>query len=128
MKLKLIKLLNAQEGLQALANTKGLSSVVAYRIAKNVKALDEELNTYEETRKKLVEEKANKDEEGKPIIKDDKYDLTNKALKEVNKELNALLEEEVDIDIKELSLIDIDKAGLSALELSSIDFMIREEE
>ena len=43
MELTIKKLLNGKAALITLGNTKGLSSVIAYRIAKNIKAIDEVL-------------------------------------------------------------------------------------
>lgn len=126
--MKLSQLLNAQEALGTLGHAQGLSSVVAYRISKNIKAINLEIKEYDEARRKLCEEKTNKDEEGKPIIIDGRYDLTEEALKEVNNELEELLNEELDITIKQLTLEEIDRAGLSAFQIDSIDFMIEDKE
>ena len=68
--MKLLEIINSQSTLAELNNCKGLSSVTAYRIAKNIKVIDEELKVYNDQRVKLLEELANKDEEGKPIIKE----------------------------------------------------------
>ena len=45
--MKLIELLNAQNALGTLNNTRGLSAVTAYRVAKNIKVINNELKTYE---------------------------------------------------------------------------------
>lgn len=56
-----------------------------------IRLLDEKNKIYLEDRKELQEEHANKDEEGKAIIKDDKYDIPDMVafsddLKELNQE------------------------------------------
>ena len=132
MELAIKNLLNGKSTLVVLGNTKGLSSVIAYRIAKNIKAIDEELKIFEETRINLVKEYANKDEDGNPITKKDEtgnevFDIENEKMKLLSQEIEKLQDEKVNIDIKQLSLEEIDKAELSPLELSSIDFMISEE-
>lgn len=124
MEIKLNDLLIARSALVSLANAKGLSAVIAYHISKDIKLINEEIKNYEETRTKLIEEKANKNEDGNPIIEDDAYSLSNESLVYVEKELNSLLNESIDLDIKKISLNDIDKAGLSPLEISSIEFML----
>ena len=63
MKLELNTLLTAQQALGTLGNTRGLSSVVAYRISKNIKAITKEIEVYEESRIKLLEEHSYKDDE-----------------------------------------------------------------
>lgn len=122
--MKLGVLINSKNTLSILGNTKGLKSTVAYRILKNIKAVNAEIKAYDETRTKVCEEYANKNDEGKAIIKDNKYDISSDNLIKVNEELDKLINEEVDIDIKKIKLEDIDKVGLSALEISSIEFML----
>lgn len=120
---------NIPSVLEILGSTKGLSSVTAYRISKNIKVITEEEKTYQDTRIKLCKEYAEKDDKGEPIVIDDKkYDISAENLKKFNKELNNLLEEEIDIEIKKLSLHEIDRVGLSAFELNSIEFMLNLEE
>jgi len=126
--MKLLQLINAERALGTLGNTKGLSSITAYRISKNIKAILEEIKTYNDTRTKMCEEYADKDKEGKPIIKDNKYIMSTEKEIQLNEELGKLLNEDVDIQIKKVSLVDINKAGLSPLELDSIEFMIDFEE
>lgn len=129
MKLELNTLLTAQQTLATLGNTRGLSSVVAYRISKNIKAVSKEMEVYEESRKKLLEEHSNKDDEGNVIIKDDNtYDVIDGHMEIINKELDELRKEEVELDIKKINIFDIDKAGLSPFELETIEFMINFEE
>ena len=100
--MKLLQLINAERALGTLGNTKGLSSITAYRISKNIKSILEEIKTYNDTRTKMCEEYADKAKDGKPIIKDNKYIMS--------------------------TLEDINKAGLSPLELDSIEFMLDFEE
>ena len=128
MKMKLLQLINAERALGTLGNTKGLSSITAYRISKNIKSILEEIKTYNDTRTKMCEEYADKDKEGKPIIKDNKYIMSTEKEIQLNEELGKLLDEDVDIQIKKVSLEDINKAGLSPLELDSIEFMLDFEE
>ncbi len=126
--MKLLRLINAERALGTLGNTKGLSSITAYRISKNIKAVLEEIKAYNDTRTKTCEEYADKDKEGKPIIKDNKYIMSTEKEVQLNDELGKLLNEDVDIQIKKIKLNDIDKAGLSPMELDSIEFMIDFEE
>lgn len=128
--MKLLEIINSQSTLAELNNCKGLSSVTAYRIAKNIKVIDEELKVYNDQRVKLLEELANKDEEGKPIIKEEngmkEYDLSKENKVKLQEEIDKLLDEEVNIDIKKVSLEQLDRAGLSPAQLSTIEYMIEE--
>lgn len=128
MKLKIRTLVMCERALGTLGNTKGLSSITAYRISKNIKAISKEITDYNDARTKICEEYADKDIEGKPIIKDNKYIMSTEKEIQLNGEIGKLLNEEVDIQIKKVTLDDIDKAGLSPMELDSIEFMIDFEE
>lgn len=128
--MKLLDILNSQSTLTELNNCKGLSSVTAYRIAKNIKLVNEELKVYNDQRIKLLENLANKDKDGKPIIKEDdgmqEYDLTDENKLKLQEEVNKLLEEEINMDIKKVSLEQLDGAGLSPAQLSTIEYMLEE--
>nr|DAN43548.1 MAG TPA: Protein of unknown function (DUF1617) [Caudoviricetes sp.] len=130
--MKLLDILNSQSTLAELNNCKGLSSVTAYRIAKNIKLVNEELKDYNEQRIKLLEELANKDEDDKPIINEEngmqEYELTDENKVKLQEEIDKLLDEEINIDIKKVSLEQLDRAGLSPAQLSTIEFMIVIEE
>lgn len=130
--MKLIDIMNSQSTLSELNNCKGLSSVTAYRIAKNIKLVNEELKDYNEQRIKLLEELANKDEDDKPIINEEngmqEYELTDENKVKLQEEIDKLLDEEINIDIKKVSLEQLDRAGLSPAQLSTIEFMIVIEE
>lgn len=125
MEIKLVTLLNAQKTLVELHKQRGLSGVTAYRIMKNAKVIDEEFKSYDEQRVKLCEEFATKDENGKPIIKDDSnYDISNENMAKCLEELSKLREETVELPIKKVKLEDIDAAGFSPAEIENIEFML----
>lgn len=122
--MKLLQLINAENALSHLGNAKGLSSVTAYRISKNIKTIFEEIKSYNDTRTKICIEYADKDNDGKPVIKNNRYCISRENEIKLNEELSKLLNEDADINIKKVTLEDIDKVGLSPLELDSIEFMI----
>lgn len=124
MKLLMNDIVRSESALTALGNTNGLSSIVAYRIFKNIKALHEEITLYNETRKKLCFAYANKDDKGNPIIKNNSYDIPKDKKEQFDNEFQELINMEVDIDIKKIKLEDIDKAGLSPFQIESIEFML----
>lgn len=128
MKITLNKLINSKYVLIELGNTKGLSSIVSYSLLKNIKKINEELESYDKARIKICEENANKDDKGNPIIKNNTYDMDEKSLVFVNSEIERLKEEIIDIDIRKINITDIDKAGLSAFEIESIDYMLNDDD
>lgn len=121
-------ILESKDALAKLNNTQGMPSVVAYRIGKSIKALDNELQTYDEVRTKMLTEAANKDEEGKPVIIEEtgQYDIPKDKLEDIYKEIEKLQREEVNVEFKKVSVDDISKADLTPRELMQIDFMLEE--
>lgn len=126
MKLKLGQLVNADPALKKINNAHGLTVMRAYVIAKNIKKIAPELEIYEETRGKLLEEKADKDSEGKAIIEGGNYKLSSNARREALDEISQLQQNEVDLDLTQIELEDLNSAGLTPQELLSIEFMIKE--
>lgn len=121
-------ILGSMEALNKLNNAHGMSSVVAFRIGKNIKAIESEVKVFDDVRTKLLEKFANKDENGNPIIDKDtnQYDVPADKLEALKKEIKKLQNEEVKVDIKKLSLDDVEKADLSPRELISIEYMLED--
>lgn len=121
-------ILDSMEALNKLNNAHGMSSVVAFRIGKNIKAIEGEVKVFDDVRTKLLEEAANKDENGKPIIDKgtNQYDVPADKLEHLAKEIEKLQNEEVKVDIKKVSLDDVEKADLSPRELMSIEYMLED--
>ncbi|MFB7301672.1 DUF1617 family protein [Heyndrickxia sporothermodurans] len=61
-----------------------------------INLLNERLKRYEDDRKELLEEHANKDADGKPIINDNQYDIKDMAA--LNKDMKELNEEKLVIE------------------------------
>ena len=121
-------ILDSMEALNKLNNAHGMSSVVAFRIGKNIKAIEGEVKVFDDVRTKLLEEAANKDGNGKPIIdkNTNQYDVPVDKLEALEKEIKKLQNEEIKVDIKKLSLDDVEKADLSPRELMSIEYMLED--
>lgn len=122
--MRIVDLLMARETLQKLGSVEGLNSIIAYKIAKNIKTIDKELSTYDETRIKIVKEYADKDDEGNPVVVNNQYQLEEDNVVKVNQEIAEVQQLETNVDISTVALGDIEKAGLSPLEIMSIEFML----
>ena len=120
-------ILKSREVLAKLNNAKGIPSVAAYRIGKNVMKLEEELKPYNDARIKVLEEFSNKDENGEAIINKEtrQYDIPWDKFQDLLKEIEVLENEEINVDIKKVAIEDIDKAELSPRELMTIEFMLK---
>lgn len=110
-----------------------LPSKLSYAIGRNVKKLEEEVRSYNEEREKICKRLAEKDEEGNPITKDGKYDISEENKKILDEELDALLDTDIDVDIHTVDIDPIldqcDGAERyhvpTARELMTLEFMIR---
>ena len=126
MKIKLSDLLNAQKALNTLGEAKGLKASTAFTIARNIRAINPELEAYNTQYKAILDQYALKDDKGEVLIEDERITLTN--AQKYTEEVNDLLEVEVDIAISPVNIDDLEGADLTPIELMNIDFMIKTEE
>ena len=128
MKLNISALINSKEVFHILGNAQGLSTHIAYRLYRNIELINKELEMYEKTRIKLLKSLANKDENGEPIIKKNNnqefYDLSDENLQKFNEDISKMVNESVELDLKKISLDDIDSVGLTPFQISLIDFIL----
>lgn len=128
MKLNISALINSKEVFHILGNAQGLSAHIAYRLYRNIELINKELEMYEKTRIKLLKSLANKDENGEPIIKKNNnqefYDLSDENLQKFNEDIFKMVNESVELDLKKISLDDIDSVGLTPFQISLIDFIL----
>ncbi|WP_042682535.1 hypothetical protein [Anaerosalibacter massiliensis] len=126
MKLTNQDLLNSIPTLRELSKEQ-LPIKVSYVISKNIKNIEEELVVYEEERQKLLKQYAELDKEGKPKINDKgHYVIKNEKQADFNKGVLELLDIETDVNISKINLNALEGLKISPLELTSIDFMIKE--
>ena len=111
MKTSIKQILNARETLSRLAG-RTLPVKQSYRLAKLVKAVNDELNVYDGERIKLCEKYGTLNKE-KHI-----YEFEDEAYKSFETDINVLQSQEVELDIK---LIDISDLELSAQDIISIE-------
>ena len=128
MKLKLKILINSKDALIKLNNTEGLDSVTAYRILKNSYAIDKELKVYGEQRAKLIHQYCERDQDGKPIIKNGCCTIKDEFRHKYETEVLNLLDENVEVQINKISIESLFKVGLSPAQIGSIEFMLISDE
>jgi len=115
MKVKIQDILAAAPTIQKL-NGISLPAKVSYNIARNLKKIQHELEPFEKARVELVRKYGNDDGEGKLVVKEE-------SMEEFYKEMGGLLEEEIEVDIRPISIDGLNKIELSPGELQLIDFM-----
>lgn len=128
MKLTNRKIVNDSNFLGALMH-KQLPVKVSYAISKNVSKIEKELDIYNKERQKLLDKYCVKDEKGENIIdENNQLKIADKNLESWNKDINELLDIEVDIDIYKFNVNDLlnSNCEMTASELMLIDYMIEE--
>lgn len=136
MKMKLADVLVKSTQLEYLAR-KQLPVRLSYAIGRNRDAFAKEYQRYEAERIKMCEMFADKDEDGKPIIENNNYQMTDEARQELNQALDEFRNTtEVDIEIykynKKLDTLLTELDGnsrydaLSADDLRLLSFIIDE--
>ena len=128
MNVKLGNLIKSRKTFNELKNLKGLDSITAYRIAKNIQEIQKELSIFDEQSVNLLNKYCERDKDNKPVIKDGLVYIAD-CNKEIYKnELKLLFEEDVEIKIKKISLKSISNVGLTPAEILSLEYMLDVEE
>ena len=127
MKLTNRKIVNDANLLGNLTH-KQLPIKVSYAIAKNISKIEKELEIYNKERQKLIDKYCLKDEEGNLIDENNQFKIADGNLEAWNKDMNELLEIEIDINIHKFSKDDLfnSNCNITPAELMLIDYMIEE--
>lgn len=118
MKLKLMQIINAKDSLVELSQ-KDLAVMASYRVAKILKKIDPEIAIYEDERIKLIRKYGEESEPGRLQVKQEN-------IPEYVKELETLVQQEVDIDIQKVKISEIGNIDIKPAVLINLDFMIEE--
>lgn len=123
------RIVNDANFLGALVHKTGLSIKVSYALAKNISKIERELDIYNKERQKLIDKYCIKDEEGNNVIdENNQLKIADKHLDAWSKDINELLDIEIDIDIHKFNKDDLlnSNCDLTPAELMLIDYMIEE--
>ena len=122
MQVKLFEIKGIEDGLKKIADT-DLNVKVAYKIAKVLKKIAEESGTIEETRAKLVSKYGTHiQKDGQPVC-----EVDEDKKQDFFKEYGDLLNEEIELDIKPLSLSDLGDIKLSPVDMIKLEKIVKEE-
>ena len=126
IKLKLNELLNATDALQTLSK-KSLQARPAFQVVRLLKAADKEIQEFNDIRVKVVNQYGDKDENGE-LITDEHGNchIAPEHINEFNKELNDLLNTEIEINANMLSLGDLEELEFTPSDLALLEPFIEE--
>ncbi len=121
MKVTLKDIVESQEVMRTLSS-KQLRGRAAFKVARLLKKLEAELATFNDTRIKLIETYAKKDDEGNFVTNEkNEYqfdaDNANKFVEEINK----LLLEEIDIDANPILIDEIEELDFTPAEIVALE-------
>lgn len=122
MQLKNKQIVDAQPALGKMLNT-SLPAKQSYHIKKTLESVKKQAVFLEEQRSELVK-KYGVEKDGNFSIPDDDIE----ARKKFFDEYKELLELEEEIDVRQLTLDELDRVELTANELESIEFMLKIED
>lgn len=110
--------------------SKRLPVKVAYAISRNLDKMNNIITNYETARKTLLDQYAEKDEEGKAKVKDGNYVIQEDQKQAFSDEMKELLEVENEIDLHTINMDEVEKCdtdkydSLTTADLMTLDIMI----
>lgn len=110
--------------------SKRLPVKVAYAISRNLDKMNNIITSYETARKTLLDQYAEKDEEGKAKVKDGNYVFQEDQKQAFSDEMKELLEVENEIDLHTINMDEVEKCdtdkydSLTTADLMTLDIMI----
>lgn len=110
--------------------SKRLPVKVAYAISRNLDKMNNIITSYETARKTLLDQYAEKDEEGKAKVKDGNYVIQEDQKQAFSDEMKELLEVENEIDLHTINMDEVEKCdtdkydSLTTADLMALDIMI----
>ena len=121
IKLTISELLNSTEVLQRLSKT-DLKARLSWQVARLLKAADEEIQSFNETRMNLVKKYGEKDENGE-LITDDQNNckIPNESTLEFSNQLNELINTEVEINANKIKIADIENLDFTPAEMNMLE-------
>ena len=98
-------------------STRSLKTKAAYQLGRILREAQKEFSLYKEKRIALLEKYADKDEEGKPIIENGNYKISDEGIAAINTEYNELIETTVTLNANKLQLYLLDDETFTPTEM-----------
>jgi len=117
--LKLKEVIQHMEGLTRQAG-KIYTAKLGYAVSKNIKTFQEVIKEYDENRVKICERYAEKDEDGKACVENDKYVFTQDNEKIVNEECADLQEVDQEISIMKVQFSELERCEADRYDMPSV--------
>lgn len=125
MEFKIVEILDLNKAINELADMK-LNTILAYKIARIRKKLQEEVTTIEENRTQLIMPYIKKDENDEPIIDNGIYEVIEEKRKELTDKLNEFFGTEIKIELPTLQLKELESIELTPKQIEALMKIIEE--
>lgn len=125
MEFKIAEILDLNKAINELADMK-LNTILAYKIARIRKKLQEEVTTIEENRTQLIMPYIKKDENNEPIIDNGIYEVIEETRKELTDKLNEFFSTEIKIELPTLQLKELESIELTPKQIEALMKIIEE--
>ncbi|MDD3841072.1 MAG: hypothetical protein PHP06_11025 [Clostridia bacterium] len=123
-KLRIKNLYQLNEGIKSIAD-KELPIRVAFLVQKNISVVEAEIKNAEAIRQKIIQ-KYTDVEATKKLKGQGKIQLQKDKLEEYSKEVNELMEQEVEVELKQININDLDGITVKPIVLDQIKSIITE--
>ena len=120
-------LLDSTEVLKKLSQ-KQLKGKTAYKVARILREVESEFNLFDETRRNIVQQYGEKDENGnlKINMKTNEYIFSEENLKIVTDEINNILASNVNLNVNKIELNEIENIDFTPAEMMLIQAYVEE--
>lgn len=127
MTVKLKDAVESTDILRQLAGVK-LKGRAAFNVAKMLKQLEDELNLFNETRTKLIQQYADKDEDGELKINPDtnEYMFSDENMNKFVEEINGVLNGEIEVNANKLRLEDLEDSDFTPVQMMALEAFVEE--
>lgn len=117
-------LINSTEVLQKLAKTE-LKAKIAWQVARVLRAVEEEFQTFNDTRLALINKYGEKDANGELIAdENNNCKIPPAHLAAFNKELNDLLNEEISINANKIKIENLENLDFTPADMGILEYYI----
>lgn len=115
------EIVESQDVMRVLSN-KPLRGRAAFKVARLLKKLETELTTFNDTRIKLIESYAKKDENGQFVTNEkNEYQFDQENANKFVEEINKLLLEEIEIDANPILIDEIEELDFTPSEMALLE-------
>lgn len=128
IEITLEQLVNSTEALRALSN-KQLKAKSAYAVARLIKAADQEMTNFNETRMELIKKYGIKDDSGELKLDDNgNAQIDQASLSTFNSEFRDLLQTKIEINANKININDLGDIDFTPSEMAQLEDFIEFEE